>query len=899
MKVRPFERSTLWRSAFSKRRNDPDERDREALAQAYHQLRDRAGDLVSGIHTALPHLTVHDLTHADTLWDVASEICGPKFEINPLAGFILGASFLLHDAGMALAAYPEGVKSLEDSAEWRDAVVSAWKKSGVDEPSDDQRVHPGEDIRDEATFHVLRSRHARQAKLLVTALWTQPATGRPLALVQNDDLLESYGELIGNISASHHWPASEVGRFFGESTPASAAWPREWEVDGLLLACILRCADACAIDETRAPSFLFALRKPKGVSKRHWAFQNKIYPAKRRDDALVFESKSPFSPSESEDWWLCFDAITIADQELRSCDALLRDRQRWTLAARRVVGANDAELLSQKIKSSGWRPVNAQPRISDPQSIIEKLGGRRLYGDDPMAPVRELIQNSVDAIRARRFLDAFFRPSFENKYPGHILVQIEKVQGTDDYWICVEDNGIGMPERVMTGSLLDFGISFWSSSTAAELYPGLPSEKGFRPIGKFGIGFFSIFMYSDTAVVMSREFRGAKDSWGVLRFSEGVRGRGNLSIESTPDEIVGADVNTRIKMLVSKEFLFSLAKVDNWRENEDVAELLSAKLVSKLRRLVLPLDVCVSLSAFGGKVVSLNNPLFYRSERAVIFSTVIEVIRQEHDWHHVSPSQEELLVPLHSAEDDEFFGYCGLNISGSLYGPLKSIGGLVDEPAMSRDPIWGVVECDVTSANRQPDKLLAPKHVILDWARKQIDLILKLNLSNSERENAATFLGTIVNDIRQIFFVITSEGGMTLQKLIERIDAKGSVVFPCSSYAHSEMEGIYSSRPRIGQESMRLEDIAFERFTVWSYMDYEKSFRNPARADEWSTIWAVIINTLRETKRAFTVDHLKNQRIGTYTGVESAYHKVFPGDVVESDVMVISLDQTIRQVVGE
>ena len=339
MKVRPFERSTLWLSAFGKRRNDPDERDRRALADAYHQLRDRAGDLVNEIHAVLPRLTVHDLTHADTLWDVASEICGPQYQLNPLSAFVLGASFLLHDAGMALAAYPNGLKDLEDSPEWRDAVVSAWKKRGVEEPDDAQRANPADEIRDDATFEVLRARHANQAKVLATALWTHPVTGAPLALVQNDDLLESYGELIGNISASHHWPMTEVARFFGEPTPASAAWSREWEVDGLLLACILRCADACAIDETRAPSFLFALRKPEGSSKRHWAFQNKIYPAKRRDDGLIFESKSTFSAGNSDDWWLCFDAIEIADQELKGSDALLRDRRRTPFAVRRVVAA--------------------------------------------------------------------------------------------------------------------------------------------------------------------------------------------------------------------------------------------------------------------------------------------------------------------------------------------------------------------------------------------------------------------------------------------------------------------------------------------------------------------------------------------------------------------------------
>jgi len=189
LKVRPYDRSTLWRSAFAERENDPDKRDREALAEAYRQLRDRAGVLVGEIHAALPQLTVHDLTHADTLWDVASEICGPECKLNPLEGFVIGASFLLHDAGMALAAYPNGLADLKNSLEWRDAVASAWKKRGIEDPTDFQRSNPEASVSDDATFQVLRAKHASQARALVTALWTHPSTGRPLALVQNDDLL--------------------------------------------------------------------------------------------------------------------------------------------------------------------------------------------------------------------------------------------------------------------------------------------------------------------------------------------------------------------------------------------------------------------------------------------------------------------------------------------------------------------------------------------------------------------------------------------------------------------------------------------------------------------------------------------------------------------------------------
>jgi hypothetical protein len=53
----------------------------------------------------MPTYTVHDLTHADALWETASLVTGPDVELNPAEGFVLGAAFLFHDAAMGLAAY--------------------------------------------------------------------------------------------------------------------------------------------------------------------------------------------------------------------------------------------------------------------------------------------------------------------------------------------------------------------------------------------------------------------------------------------------------------------------------------------------------------------------------------------------------------------------------------------------------------------------------------------------------------------------------------------------------------------------------------------------------------------------------------------------------------------------
>ena len=58
----------------------------------------------------------------------------------------------------------------------------------------------------------------------------------------------------------------------------------------------------------------------------------------------------------------------------------------------------------QSVRVDGWRPVNTQARISNPIALIERLGGAGLYGIEFAAPIRELIQNAVDAIGPDAFL---------------------------------------------------------------------------------------------------------------------------------------------------------------------------------------------------------------------------------------------------------------------------------------------------------------------------------------------------------------------------------------------------------------------------------------------------------------------------------------------------------------
>lgn len=56
------------------------------------------------IRKDFPPLTVHDISHVDSLWQVVSVITGDDYEINPLEGFVLSCAFLMHDAVLSYEA---------------------------------------------------------------------------------------------------------------------------------------------------------------------------------------------------------------------------------------------------------------------------------------------------------------------------------------------------------------------------------------------------------------------------------------------------------------------------------------------------------------------------------------------------------------------------------------------------------------------------------------------------------------------------------------------------------------------------------------------------------------------------------------------------------------------------
>lgn len=502
----------LWQSALGSREEGTTQSvPRDRLRSALLSFRANARHLGSEIGGDLKEFTVHDVSHLDALWEMADQIAGPQYKLTATEAFVLGGAILVHDLGLALAAYAAGETELRKHDLWRDTAALLLARRLGRAPHESELTAIDPETAKQATEQALRTLHAEYAEKLPTLGW-QSSDG-PLHLIADEQLRVELGPLIGRIAHSHWWPISEVASEFRERIGAPVWGPADWQVDPLKLACLLRTADASHLDARRAPRLLRALRKPHKASDAHWVFQGKLQKPRRDEDRLRYTTTSGFPPNEAAAWWLCHDALIMVDRELRSVDAVLADTGRERLAAKSVAGVEDPALLASLIPTPGWLPVNVRPRISDVAGVVERLGGRELYGDDLAVPLRELIQNASDAVRARRILER------RESLWGRIAIR----RGTDSRgeWLEVDDTGTGMSVNVLTGPLVDFGTSLWGSTAMAEEYPGLASG-GFAATGRYGIGFFSVFMWGDRVTVTTRRFDAAQRDTLVLTFENGL-----------------------------------------------------------------------------------------------------------------------------------------------------------------------------------------------------------------------------------------------------------------------------------------------------------------------------------------------------------------------------------------
>ena len=483
---------------------------RRRLKASLELFRGHVAQLVALIPKDMVGYTVHDVTHLDALWGCADTIVGETFTLNPAEAYVLGGAILLHDAGMTVAAYVGGRAEVEATPQFKSALSSARTQLSAGIGVGDSVDQIASTM---ALVEALRELHPERAQSLATQAWKHPVDKSEIRLIEDSDLRAHYGDLIGRIAHSHHWDHSILLKQFSHVLGQFPGFPADWTVDPLKVALVLRCADAAHLDARRAPRILFAATRPQGYSELHWTFQSQLAPPAVQNAKLLYASTSPFSLEMSEAWQLAYDTLQMVDRELRSADEIHISKGMQRFAADGVLGAGSPEQLSMYVRAVGWRPVALSLRVSDVPHLAKTLGGRDLYSFR-LAPLRELIQNAADAVEARGSIDTDYHSINQE-------IRVKVIEEDEFTVVEVSDTGVGMSERVLTGALLDFGFSFWKSSEARREFPGLEQRK-LAPRGRYGIGFFSVFMWADSVAVTSRRFSDGPSSTRVLEFRNGL-----------------------------------------------------------------------------------------------------------------------------------------------------------------------------------------------------------------------------------------------------------------------------------------------------------------------------------------------------------------------------------------
>jgi molecular chaperone HtpG len=182
----------------------------------------------------------------------------------------------------------------------------------------------------------------------------------------------------------------------------------------------------------------------------------------------------------------------------------------------------------------------AQDFRVDLRAVVELLA-RHVYSS-PHVFVRELLQNGVDAITARRRLDP--------AAPGG-PIELRPSDGGGDTALLVDDPGIGLTAEEMRTLLATIG----GSSKRDVL--DLPSEDF---LGRFGIGLLSCFVIADTIEVSSRSASGA----APVRFVG--HADGTFEIHELSDQDARPTVGTTVR-------LAPRADARSWVRSDEVERL--------------------------------------------------------------------------------------------------------------------------------------------------------------------------------------------------------------------------------------------------------------------------------------------------------------------------------------
>lgn len=315
------------------------------------------------------------------------------------------------------------------------------------------------------------------------------------------------------------------------------------------LACALRVADILDFDPERTPEVVLRHREIPAESLIHW-YKNHAIAMTRDGSALALTARPTSAKLHRAIELMCDDidhelqtCRSIADEtHFQSCPNLdLKLPHRWDLqhAIRRDL----------KAKEDAYEYIDGAFRPNT-RKLLQLFAGTQLY-IEPLAAVRELVQNAFDAVRESI---AYKRLASSDPLDDEVEAAIRKLHRVeleletrpDGTWLVCQDNGVGMTRSIIIHHLL---VSGRARRHDILKLARRCQEAGFTldRTGQFGIGVLSYFMIANRVIISTRRTLepGDADETGWRFETEGIGSFGELrrGIKVSP----GCRIELRLK----------------------------------------------------------------------------------------------------------------------------------------------------------------------------------------------------------------------------------------------------------------------------------------------------------------------------------------------------------------
>jgi len=442
-------------------------------------LRKRVSAEVLFINRLFPEYTPHDEQyHLSRLLHVADTVLGEDVinSLNAAELFVLCASLYGHDWGMAVSE-PE-----------RELITKGTVPDGVNK--DDIWVLNNEEARLRKFARTQGiSFDETKSNGLSDADWREYVR-QTHAERSGERVRRHFEKLDGGVAdatarvCEGHWVDFDV-LSDPKRYPSDFTVIRE-NVDLTATAAYVRLVDLFDIGEDRTPYVIWKFVAPRDkFSRMEWSKHRSLRPVTcppYQTGRIVLVDGS----TDNHDVYASLEDLRIyCEGQLRGCnDILARNHQEhYHLNLFHV---------EWRVTARGFNPMPLRFEF-DRGSMFDILSDE-IYDGDTHVFLRELLQNSIDAIRLRRAL--LERKGLQSSTLGCIRVKADHRPDGD---VVVEwtDDGIGMDEYIIQNYLTVAGRSYYRSDDFLSL--GLSID----PISRFGIGILSCFMVAERIEIVT------------------------------------------------------------------------------------------------------------------------------------------------------------------------------------------------------------------------------------------------------------------------------------------------------------------------------------------------------------------------------------------------------------